>query len=96
MKKNGSKVMGIAVALVLGAMGTVAFAHSTGNERRNGVQCDALAKDPKYGANEAAWCHTCIDGAPKSCGATPADKNLCHYHPGDPAGTRCRPDNGKP
>jgi hypothetical protein len=99
MKKSGSKVVGIAVALVLGAIGTVALAHSTGDERRTNAQCDALKTDPKYGANEAAWCHACIDGMPKSCGAgpTPAEgSNKCHYHPGDKPGTRCRPDNGKP
>jgi hypothetical protein len=99
MKKSSSKVVGIAVALVLGAFGTVALAHSTGNERRDGAGCDALAKDPKYGTDEAAWCHTCIDGMPKSCGAGPTKdlgNNKCHYHPGAPAGTRCRPDNGKP
>jgi hypothetical protein len=97
MRTNGSRLLGFALAAVLGAMGTVALAHSTGDERRNGAQCDALTTDKKYGPKDAALCHACIDGMPKTCGATTANgANKCHYHPGNPAGTRCRPDNGKP
>jgi hypothetical protein len=98
MMKPGRALGIVTGVLLLVATATVASAHSTGNERRTGATCDALYKDPKYGPNEAAWCHTCIDGMPQSCGglsASPPSK-ACHYHPGDPAGTRCRPDNGKP
>jgi len=92
MKKNGSKVLGIAVALVLGAVGTVAFAHSTGNERRNDAQCNAI-DTTKYPAGEIGWCLTCVHG---SCPAAGNPSGKCHYHPGAPGGTRCRPDNGQP
>jgi hypothetical protein len=95
MKKNGSKALGVALVLVLGAIGTVAFAHSTGNERRNKAQCAAIDVK-KYNPAEVGWCEVCVAQGPPKCAAGKPDAACMHYHPGDPDKTRCRPDDGKP
>ena len=94
MKKSGSKVLGISVALVIGAIGTVAFAHSTGGERRNKAQCDAI-DITKYAPAEVGWCEACVAQGPPVCITGTPNAKCMHYHPGAPAGTRCRIDDGK-
>ncbi len=94
MKRKGAKVVGASVALVLAVMGTVAFAHSTGNERRTKAQCDNI--DIKtYNPAEVGWCEACVAQGPARCASGKPDPACMHYHPGAPAGTRCRPDDGK-
>jgi hypothetical protein len=83
MKK---KALGFAFALVIGAMGTVAFAHSTGHESRTTADCEKLPGTATTG--ERAGCLACI--------GRNTDKAKFHFHPDYPAGDRCRPDDGKP
>jgi hypothetical protein len=61
---------------------TTAWAHNTGQEARTPQQCAKLPGTVKAGMR--AHCLKCITIA----------KN--HYHPENPKGKRCRPDNGQP
>jgi len=94
MRNNRSRVLGFAFAALVCMVGTAAFAHSTGNERRNKAQCDAI--DIKvYPPAEVGWCEACVAQGPPRCTSGKPDAACMHYHPGAPAGTRCRPDDGK-
>ena len=65
-------------------------------QRRDAAGCKAI-DTTKYPGGEIGWCMDCLANAPNSCGGKAASPNgKCHYHPGAPAGTRCRPDNGQP
>ena len=61
-------------------------AHNTGHEIRTTAGCVKLPGTAKTG--ERGGCLACIE---RNRG-----KDKMHYHPDYPAGSRCRPDNGKP
>ena len=89
MHRKASKALGIALVGVLGAFGSVAFAHHTGHECRTHDECN---KQPNTNPNDnlRLECNNCVaenDGKPK-----PA----VHWHPDYEKGKRCRPDDGKP
>ena len=60
-----------------------AHAHNTGHESRTSADCQKLP-----GSNTTGERHQCL-----ACVTRPSKH---HYHPDYPAGSRCRPDNGKP
>ena len=68
-------------AALLGAPGVLG--HSTGHESRTVADCEKLP-----GTKEAGERGQCL-----KCVARPMKH---HYHPDNPPGDRCRPDNGKP
>ena len=75
----------VGVTLAIGTIGTVAFAHGTGKEKRSGPECATLSN-----AGDVEHCKACV----AKNGTAGAEK--MHYHPDYPEGERCRPDNGKP
>lgn len=78
------RIASLLVVSFLGvSAGSQVFAHSTGHESRTVGDCERLPGTAKEG--ERAQCIKCVTRAKKH-----------HYHPDNPAGDRCRPDDGKP
>jgi hypothetical protein len=93
MRNNRSQILGFAFVLGIGAVGTVAFAnstgrpsdtaspaHSTGHESRSTGDCQLLPGTATDG--ERGFCLKCM-----GIGHT-------HYHPDCPVKHRCNIDNG--
>jgi hypothetical protein len=81
MRKGLLNLLVLAAALAfLLASIPIASAHWTGNERRTVAQCEKLDSKGKVKA-----CIRCVQKTPPH-----------HYHPLNPKGQRCRPNNGKP
>jgi hypothetical protein len=72
--------LGIAV-LLTGA--PFALAHDTGHESRTPADCEKLPGTAAKG--ERGECLKCVARPQKH-----------HFHPDNPVGKRCRPDDGKP
>lgn len=68
---------------MLAGVAPMALGHSNGHESRTVAECERLPGTAKAG--ERAQCLQCVSRPVKH-----------HYHPDYPAGSRCRPDNGKP
>jgi hypothetical protein len=72
------------IALIaIAAWAAPARAHSNGHESRTVADCEKLPGTEKTG--ERANCVACV-----------TRKEKHHFHPDNPAGDRCRPDDGKP
>jgi hypothetical protein len=76
-------LMMAAAGLLLVGAAPMARAHKTGHESRTPAQCERLPGTQTTG--ERANCLRCV-----------ARPKPHHFHPDYPAGTRCRPNNGKP
>lgn len=83
-----SKIVFTFAALACIAVGSGAFAHSTGHESRTKEGCQKLEGKDDDTKTERGACLVCI--------GKNSDKGKFHYHPDYPAGDRCKPDNGKP
>ena len=83
MRKRRSPLLGVGVALAVGAFGTVAL--GGGRPMRTYEDCQKLAGSDTDG--ERVWCVTCV------ARTDPPGRWL--YDPAAPAGQRCRPDDGK-
>ena len=73
-------------ALLLGGAGE-ALAHDTGHESRAPAQCEVLPGTASRGLR--ANCLRCVS-------KTGRRGRRFHFHPDNPRGRRCRPDNGRP
>ncbi len=78
------RIVPLLLILFAGASaGSLVFAHSNGHESRTVAECERLPGSAKEG--ERSQCIKCV-----------TRKEKHHYHPDNPAGNRCRPDDGKP
>jgi hypothetical protein len=84
MRRTGLRTLSLfLVSFTVTLAGSLVFAHSTGHESRTVGECERLPGTAKEG--ERAQCIKCVTRPKKH-----------HYHPDNPEGNRCRPDDGKP